>query len=361
MKKMLITAILLLLLTGCHDRTDQATVERWIAQAKINAADYVKNKYDFDAEIIGANTDKRGMWIGWESLDHVYVTMEHEGQKFTVYIDGAAPCMVGCDSYQAKEIKIALESEMETMLHAPVIVDADFGSPTEQTREDNVLFSAKYDGNNLPEVLAERLSWVTVYSTGADLSDAALDGKVCSLIGEKARATLIELRGELSANSQGRLSNEPVYCSAVREIMKDTAEYTAYGMASDEVSGLVWCWKDSGQPAPNVKVTSTASYHTNQFQRELSPLTPAYEVIVDTDEKLWFYYPVEKRDAALVEKHLTGTEYAAFFYTENAKTTYRQYATTEKGEYVCVNAPNKTDGHFTFYLGYEPKSTKPNT
>ena len=340
--------LLLLLLTGCRDSTDPADAERWKEQAKINAALYVQYKYGFDADIKDAVPEKQGLWIGWKSLDHIFVTMQHDDRSFVVYIDGAMPCMDGYDNYQADEIQSAIETEIREILPDAVSVTPHFRMPYEEAPYTVNLFSEKYDGTNLREITAAKMIEFSAVCLHADLSDASIDGKIRTAFGEETNASLISVR-KAGQVLEDRLLTEPLYCESVRHIRQDSSAYAKYAINSDEASGFIWCWKDTGQPAPDVRITQTKNVHPDAFPKVLSPVTSVYQISAPPDANLWFYYPKENVQSGADFEHL----YCAFEYADR----HDWDSIRKTGDYLRFSPPSKSDGRFTFFIGQTEKQT----
>ena len=92
LKKKITIGLLLLVvatLTGCYSIEERALASEYKKQAKINAVDYVKDKYGFTATAKSALVQKGG--TQFSVLDPfptsvVFVTMEYADKEFVVKI-----------------------------------------------------------------------------------------------------------------------------------------------------------------------------------------------------------------------------------------------------------------------------------
>ncbi|MGL5675971.1 MAG: hypothetical protein ACRDDX_06140 [Cellulosilyticaceae bacterium] len=180
MRKAMISLICLLcvLLTGCYTKEEKALAKQYTQQAKINATNYIKEKYGFKPKILGAQEDT--MWNGWREVPRsgVVVQMKYKERKFLVRISGGKETTEGRDNYQRQDIQKDVEWLIEDELGVePYRVGLDYGSYETYERffvdESNKvgLVETYYDGTNLKEVLDEGSSHcVAEFIDGPDLS-----------------------------------------------------------------------------------------------------------------------------------------------------------------------------------------------
>ena len=162
MKKKITIGLLLLVmatLTGCYSIEERALVSEYKKQAKINAVDYVKDKYGFTATAKSALVQKGG--TQFDALDPfptsvVFVTMEYGDKEFVVKILGDSATTQGVDNYQQEEILVALKEELDTltgvMSEDVFVVYGDEMEYNVSESERNGLVAQYFDGKNLKEI-----------------------------------------------------------------------------------------------------------------------------------------------------------------------------------------------------------------
>ena len=155
-----------------------------VSTAKTKAADYIKDKYGFDAEIIDASMDTRGGLApleGGTALSTALVTMEHDGREFYVEINTETD--KGFDNYQVDEISKAFEEKINSEIPGGKLVLADyFGHGYTSDRiftddnDDNGMVpkEAYFDGNDLTGVLESSHISVIMYYTDTEFHDCEL-------------------------------------------------------------------------------------------------------------------------------------------------------------------------------------------
>lgn len=162
LKKSIIIGLFLLMpvaFAACYSKEERALVREYKKQAKINAVDYVKDKYGFTATVKSASVQKGGSWF--DALDPfptqvVFVTMEYKDKEFVVKILGDSATTQGFDNYQQEEILKALKEELDTLIGVVsedvfVVYGEEVSSEVGESGR-NGLVAQYFDGKNLKEI-----------------------------------------------------------------------------------------------------------------------------------------------------------------------------------------------------------------
>ena len=112
-EKYFLIVIGLLLFTGCFNNNVSKAYKR---QAKINAVNYVKEKYGFNSSVISASLDTKCDPLFCSSSNptgSATVKLRANGRKFVVHISGTSANSNGVDNYQQRDIENAFISLFE--------------------------------------------------------------------------------------------------------------------------------------------------------------------------------------------------------------------------------------------------------
>lgn len=267
-RRIVIISLLLLtlgLLCGCGDSTPHEDVLRWTEQAKHNAIEYTRQKYGFSAHVTDAECDVKQGMFGWSSLPDVFVTLEHEGKTFQVYISGEGETAKGSDSYQSDLIERGLCEQLQTQIPGVrrVRISAYASNAVEQSGKLTAgnLYKTFYVGCNLDDILREETAGFTAYCVQSDLSAPEDFEFVREYYGEDRgfSAAFYSLRSEDLLEKPEPMLKMPVYCAESR-ILTDwgdvfSSKYIQYIRGEDAESGIIWCMEY--EPAQN---SDTAPY-----------------------------------------------------------------------------------------------------
>lgn len=144
--------LLVLLLTGCvYTYEEIKAMGQYKKQGEINALNYVKEKYAFDAtveKVVCERTDGGGDPSPPMS-GKVYVTLKYNEKSFVVRISGEEVTTLGEDNYQYESIKAALEEKLYTITNLPAEeLFLYYGNYSLASDMVDIYF----DGNNLLEI-----------------------------------------------------------------------------------------------------------------------------------------------------------------------------------------------------------------
>ncbi len=163
--------LLSLFLTACgYSAEERRAMEQYEEQGKINALQYIREKYGFEADVVDVTCEKGGgsaMDFTPPPTGDVLVTLEKDGKTFSVFIAGNVLTSEGMDNYQLKEIQSALQEKLEQVAELDVetlfLCYGYYGVKPSDTKKNGII-PGYYDGGNLAEVMAEQ-SAAAVVST----------------------------------------------------------------------------------------------------------------------------------------------------------------------------------------------------
>ena len=143
---------------GCYSSEEKALETRYKKQAKVNAVNYIKEKYGFEATVKSLQVPRLGEFDPFPDND-VFVRMEWEGVEFNVRIAGDEETSEGFDNYQQEEILSALKNEVDTLTGIDsedvFAVYGDYMEYEVGKKSWNGLVAPYFTGENLREVLTE--------------------------------------------------------------------------------------------------------------------------------------------------------------------------------------------------------------
>ncbi len=148
--------------SGCGDSPEQKAInEANIAKAKENAVNYVKEKYDINAEVYDAILERNYGMFSSTPTSKVLVKMKYDNREFNVYIDGENANTDGYDDYQKDSINNAVKDIVGKQLFGVERVIIEGGIMRGIEYDDiekccDVLYHEYFDGTNLREVLSDK-------------------------------------------------------------------------------------------------------------------------------------------------------------------------------------------------------------
>ncbi len=172
---LIIISIFLFSLTGCtysYDELREMKIHE--KQGKANALNYIKEKYGFDAKVVEVDCDKVASFVfdfTPISTGEVFVTMEHEGKNFYVFISGEEETTDGTDNYQYEEISAALQQKLYDITGLQIEeLRLRYGKLHSMKNNRNGLINTYFNGENLSEVMEESYTDVVVSYINQDIA-----------------------------------------------------------------------------------------------------------------------------------------------------------------------------------------------
>ena len=150
MKKYFVLFLIALTLTGCYSREDKKLVKQYKNQGKINALNYVKEKYGVDGKIkkVKEEFDCNNSWkcIHTTPTGNVTVKMNLNDKDINVYITGKEESKDGADDFQINEIETGIIDFLKTNINLE-LYDYKINFNTKYIKElynNNINDMAKY-------------------------------------------------------------------------------------------------------------------------------------------------------------------------------------------------------------------------
>lgn len=134
----------------------------WVTE---NAADYLRNKYGFDAELVSIPEKNTFYWDGNEGF--IEMKMQYDGKEFWVAADkNSSDCF---DNYQEEEILSAAEKYIDEKLPDGKIISMSY---TNRKLLLKGLTSVYYDGTNLEQILDNNYASLEMAFADREFSEA---------------------------------------------------------------------------------------------------------------------------------------------------------------------------------------------
>ncbi|MBQ9768400.1 MAG: hypothetical protein IJW37_09890 [Lachnospiraceae bacterium] len=141
---------------GCYSFEEKALEAEYKKQAEVNAVNYIKEKYGFEAKVKSVMVPRLGEFDPFPDND-VFVTMEWEDEEFIVRIAGDVVTSEGFDNYQQEEILSALKDELDTLTgitsEEVFAVYGDYREYVVGKKSWNGLVAPYFTGENTNEIL----------------------------------------------------------------------------------------------------------------------------------------------------------------------------------------------------------------
>ena len=158
-KKGLVIGLLLLIVfcfAGCYSFEEKVLEAEYKKQVKVNAVNYIKEKYGFEAKVKSVWVRRLGEFDPVPDSD-VFVTMKWADDEFVVRIAGDIETSEGFDNYQQEEVLSALKDEMDTLTgidsEEVFVVYGDYSDAAVESKTLNGLVAPYFTGENLNEIL----------------------------------------------------------------------------------------------------------------------------------------------------------------------------------------------------------------
>ncbi len=141
---------------GCYSFEEKALEKDYKKQAEVNAVNYIKEKYGFEATVKSVQVPRLGEFDPFPG-SAVFVAMEWADDEFVVRIAGDEETSEGFDNYQQEEILSALKDEVDALTGIDAedafAVYGDYMEYEVGKKSWNGLVAPYFTGENLNEVL----------------------------------------------------------------------------------------------------------------------------------------------------------------------------------------------------------------
>ena len=218
-EKCVIMLCTILLLGGCATAEQKEEYKKIEAQAKTNAINYIRDKYDIEAEVVKAVAEK----VGGDAIPSndptgfATVTLKSDDKEFDVYITGEEKSDAGKDNFQkeliceelAKEAEQICDFEAEEIYYETITVNCQ------------LMINSYYDGENLDEIIDEISEQVSykIVTLSADLNSYEV---------EDLRDELLICNQIYILNCDNEESFEQVKGMEIRYFVEDVDDYAPY-------------------------------------------------------------------------------------------------------------------------------------
>lgn len=165
-----IVCLSLMALCGGYRIIDRIVTEKehgaQLEQATANAVQYVRKKYGFEAEVLGA--DKTYSWSYGDEIGKMTIKMKHGDREFYVYTSRLAESTEGWDDYQWEEISAAAVNYVNESLPGGKLVELRLGSGDTSFV---YLMDTYFDGENIEEIFKECNGSIEMIYADTDFSE----------------------------------------------------------------------------------------------------------------------------------------------------------------------------------------------
>lgn len=315
---LLIIVMLSFLLTGCYSSEDRKLAEQYRKQGEINAVNYIKEKYGFDAKVISVEEGKNGsaLWGGLDTTPNgrVYVRFKANEKEFLVYTVGDAETLEASDDYQMDIIENDFIEFFKNNISLDLYdykLEFEYGGIKE------------YYDNNL-EVILPYITNLELYYIGENnLSSLDLE-KIENLLQEHyGKVTLISFENKEKCNAykNAEFENLSLTNADMKNIYKDNElefyqnkktfyKYDNISNFEDEV--YVYAHSDNNSYKISKSNIENLKYYQKSYSdlkdKKIEQITNAYSIPHST-EPLYIYFPKDKVNAKENEKIFFISEY----------------------------------------------------
>ncbi len=147
--------------------------EAQFEQASENAVRYVREKYGFDAEVIGT----RDGWSYGDDMKNMGLKMKYGDKEFYVFASCTEESSKACDDYQWDEISAAVESYVNEALPGGKIVCLNLS----ESQFLEFLMYTYFDGNNIEQILSSCDGRIEMVFADTDFSESDMPQKLYDL------------------------------------------------------------------------------------------------------------------------------------------------------------------------------------
>lgn len=292
--------------------------EQYRKQGEINAVNYVKEKYGFDAKVISVEEGKNSsaLWGGLDTTPNgrVYVRFKANEKEFLVYTVGDEETIDASDDYQMDIIEKEFIEFFKNNISLDLYdykLEFEYGGIKE------------YYDNNL-EVILPYITNLELYYIGENnLSSLDLE-KIENLLQEHyGKVTLISFENKEKCNAykNAEFENLSLTNADMKNIYKDNElefyqnkktfyKYDNISNFEDEV--FVYAYKDNNSYTISKSNIENLKYYQESYSdlkdKKIEQITNAYSIPHST-EPLYIYFPKDKVNAKENEKIFFISEY----------------------------------------------------
>ena len=310
-KLVLIIVIIIFFVTGCYSKEEKELAEEYKKQGEINALNYVKEKYSFNAKVKSVEAEDYcsiwGCFLDSSPNGNVIVKLNANNRDFYVYVTGKNESTEAIDDYQFKEI----EDDFISFLKNNIDLDL---------YDYKLRFNSKgikeYYNNDLNNIVSY-ISNIELYFIGEnDLNELNLNNIEREFENYTEPINLIEFKTiercndyKQAATKNVSLSSDDMkniykYCMLTLHQGKKTIyRYDNISNYNDEV--YVYSSQDNNYYEISVAELSDLNYYKELYSdlndKEIIQVTKAYS-IPSSKSFLYIYFPMKNITAKETDK-----------------------------------------------------------
>lgn len=334
-KKGLVIGLLLLVafcFAGCYSFEEKVLAAEYKKQAKVNAVNYIKEKYGFEAKVKSVWVQRLGEFDPFPNSD-VFVTMKWADDEFVVRIAGDIETSDGFDNYQQEEILSALKDEMDTLtgIDSEEVFAGygDYSDAAVGSKTLNGLVAPYFTGENLNEILTSGYARPEVMITYINQEIAGIDvEKIKEQTGIKQLLFVDydskEHYESIVQSEEGQIGDMNRNLPYINEYLEVEYEDTTYVNCQKKIVNGVLFVTES--PSETVTVEKLSGFTRSFTQKDSRLVFDVYALETDAD-KVHVYVPAE----ALSEP---GKKTPEFVIMKGFGKEYWRSDPTSDGKYV---------------------------
>ena len=298
-------------MTGCYSKEEKKLAKEYKKQGEINAINYVKEKYNFNAKVKSV-VEESNCNVVWGCLDsspngNVIVKLNANNRDFYVYVTGKYKSTEATDDYQFKEI----ENDFIKFLRNNIDLNL-----YDYKLEFNSRGIKEYYNNNLNSI-ASYISKIELYYIGEnDLNELNLNNIEQELKNYTESINLIEFKTSEKCNDYKQATIENVGLSS--DNMKNIYKYSMLTLNQgkktyykyDNISNYndevyLYSSQDDNNYEISIAKLNDLNYYKELYpdlnDKELVQATKAYS-IPSSKSFLYIYFPMESVNAKETDK-----------------------------------------------------------
>lgn len=298
-------------MTGCYSKEEKKLAKEYKKQGEINAINYVKEKYNFNAKVKSVVEESNCSSV-WGCLDSspngdVIVKLNANNKDFYVYVTGKYKTNEAIDDYQFKKIEDDFVNFFKNNINLNLY---------DYKLEFNSRGIREYYNNDLDSIVSY-ISKIELYYIGEnDLNELNLNNVELKLKNYTESISLIEFKTSEKCNDYKQATIENVGLSS--DNMKNIYKYSMLTLHQgeknfyryDNISDYndevyVYSSQDDNKYEISVSKLDNLDYYKQLYSdlndKELLQVTRAYS-IPSSKSFLYIYFPIEKVNAEKSDK-----------------------------------------------------------
>ncbi len=310
-KLILIIVIITFFITGCYSKEANELAKRYRKQGKINAINYVKAKYNFNATVKSVdeeiNCDSIWGCLSSSPNGSVRVKLNANNKDFYVYVTGEYKSNEAIDDYQFKEI----ETDFIEFFRNNIALNL-----YDYKLEFNSRGIHEYYNNNLDDMISY-ISNIELYYIGEnDLNQLNINSLEEKFKNHSESINLINFktREKCNAYKKAEIENVSLSDDNMKNIYKSSMLTLSQGQKTfynyDNITNYnddayVYSSQDNNKYEISLTNLDDLNYYKESYpelsDKKIVQVTNAYS-IPSSDSFLYIYFPIEKVNAKKSDK-----------------------------------------------------------